>query len=173
MPRTESTAQLPAAVAEFLAGRRIAVAGVSRDPKQTANAIYRKLRDSGYEVVPVNPRAPEAEGVRCFPSLAAVPGELDGVVVVTAPAAAAAVVRDAHARGIRRLWFHRSFGAGSVSPEALALCAELGIEPIVGGCPFMYLAPVDFGHRCMRWWLARSGRVPVVEAAAPAAREAP
>ncbi|MBZ0089879.1 MAG: CoA-binding protein, partial [Thermoanaerobaculia bacterium] len=55
MTRPASTSQLPAAVAEFLQGRRIAVAGVSRDPKQTANVVFRKLRDSGYEVVAVNP----------------------------------------------------------------------------------------------------------------------
>jgi hypothetical protein len=24
----------------------------------------------------------------------------------------------------------------------------------------MYCAPVDFGHRCMRWWLRWQGRVP-------------
>lgn len=160
MSRSTASPQLPAAVAEFLQGRRIAVAGVSRDPKQTANVVFRKLRDSGYEVVAVNPRATEVEGVRCWASLADVPGEVDGVVLVTPPAAAAAVVRDAHARGIRRLWFHRSFGDGSVAPEALDLCAELGLAPIVGGCPLMYCGPVDFGHRCLRWWLARRGRVP-------------
>jgi len=160
MPRPASTSQLPAAVADFLQGRRFAVAGVSRDPKETANLVFRKLRDSGYEVVAVNPRATETEGVPCYPSLAEVPGEIDGVVAVTPPAAAIGVVRDAHARGVRRIWFHRSFGDGSVSPSALELCAELGLEPIVGGCPLMYCAPVDLGHRCMRWWLARRGRVP-------------
>jgi hypothetical protein len=34
-------------VAEFLRGLRIAVAGVSRDPKSAANAIFRRLRASG------------------------------------------------------------------------------------------------------------------------------
>jgi predicted CoA-binding protein len=35
---------LPEPVAEFLRGKRIAVAGVSREPAQPANAVYRKLR---------------------------------------------------------------------------------------------------------------------------------
>jgi predicted CoA-binding protein len=34
------------------------VAGVSRDSRQAANAIYRKLRASGFEVVPVNQPPP-------------------------------------------------------------------------------------------------------------------
>lgn len=151
---------LPDAVATFLSGRRFVVAGVSREGKLPANAIFRKLRASGYEVIPVNPNASELEGATCYPDLAAVPGPVDGVVVATPPAAAEGVVRQAAARGIRRIWFHRSFDQGSVSEAAVAACSELGIEPIVGGCPLMYCAPVDLAHRCFRWWLARTGRVP-------------
>jgi predicted CoA-binding protein len=55
--------RVPESVSEFLTGKRFAVAGVSRSGKQPANAIFKKLRDSGYEVVPVNPKAVEIEGV--------------------------------------------------------------------------------------------------------------
>ena len=48
---------------------------------QAANAIYRKLCNSGFDVLPVNPNAAEAEGVRCYPNLASIPGTIDGVVV--------------------------------------------------------------------------------------------
>jgi hypothetical protein len=34
------------------------------------------------------------------------------------------------------------------------------VEPIVGGCPLMYCQPVDFAHRCFRWWLRWQHRVP-------------
>jgi hypothetical protein len=61
--------RIPSTVAEFLAGKRFAVAGVSRQPQQVANAIYRKLCSSGLEVIPVNPNAAEVEGVRCYPDL--------------------------------------------------------------------------------------------------------
>jgi CoA binding domain len=50
---------LDEAANEFLARRRIAVAGVSRDTKQPANLIYRRLRDTGHEVFAVNPSAEE------------------------------------------------------------------------------------------------------------------
>ncbi len=152
--------ELPEQVERFLAGRRFAVAGVSRQKSEAANAIFRKLVAAGYEVVPVNPKSSEVEGVPCFPDLAAVPGELDGVVVATPPDAAVEVVRQAAARGVPRVWFHRSFGAGSVSEEAMSAARAAGLDCVVGGCPLMYVAPVDIGHRCMRWWLARGGRVP-------------
>ena len=51
---------------EFLAQHRIAVAGVSRDAKQPANLIYRRLRDTGHEVFAVNPNAGEVEGDPCY-----------------------------------------------------------------------------------------------------------
>ena len=58
---------VPESVAAFLKGRRFAVAGVSRQPGQSANAICRRLKQSGYEVYPVNPRAAQVEGTTCYP----------------------------------------------------------------------------------------------------------
>jgi predicted CoA-binding protein len=153
-------ASVPVRVAEFLRGRRIAVAGVSREAGQAANAVYRKLRDAGYEVFPVNPNAAQVEGVPCHPDLASIPGPLDGVVVATHPEVSAELVRACGERGVARVWLHRSFGEGSVSAAAIRECEARDIQCIVGGCPLMYCAPVDFGHRCMRWWLRRQGRVP-------------
>jgi predicted CoA-binding protein len=151
---------LPPSVDAFLKGRRLAVAGVSRQSAQPANAIFRRLKASGYEVYPVNPNAAQVEGTDCYPDVAAVPARLDGVVVVTPPAAAAQVVRQCHDAGVPRVWFHRSFGEGSVSAEAVRECQGLGIDCIVGGCPMMFCEPVDMAHRCMRWWLQRRGTVP-------------
>jgi predicted CoA-binding protein len=153
--------RLPVSVASFLGGRRFAVAGVSRDSRQAANAVYRKLRASGYEAIPVNPVAKELEGAPAYPDLGAIPGRIDGLVIATHPDVSASLVRQCAESGIGRVWLHRSFGQGSVSEEAVQECARLGVECIVGGCPLMYCEPVDLAHRCMRWWLARRGRVPV------------
>ena len=152
--------QPPDVVTTFLKGRRFAVAGVSRSGSQAANAVFRKLKASGYEVFPVNPKASEVEGVRCFADLRSIPATLDGVVIATAPAASVDIVRQCAERKIPRVWFHRSFGDGSVSDEAVRSCNAAGIQSIVGGCPLMFCDPVDFGHKCMRWWLQRQGRVP-------------
>jgi len=153
-------AKIPDSVAAFLQGRRIAVAGVSRDPGQPANAIFRRLKSSGYEVFPINPQAEKVEGVACYRDLAAVPGPMDGVMIVTAPGASVGIVRQCADLGIRRVWFHRSIGDGSVSQDAVKECAARGIDAIVGGCPLMFCEPVDIGHKCMKWWFQRQGRVP-------------
>lgn len=152
--------RLPTPVADFLSGHRFAVAGVSRNPAQAANAVYRKLKAAGYQVVPVNPNATEAEGVTCYPDLLSIPGPVDGLLFAAHPGVAPQLVRQCAKRGIQHVWFHRSFGQGSVSDEAVEACRAGGIHCIVGGCPLMYCDPVDVGHKCMRWLLGLRGRVP-------------
>ncbi len=152
--------RIPEQVARFLSGRRFAVAGVSRRRGQAANAVFHKLRNFGYDVFPINPNTPEVEGVRCFSDVGALPVPVDGVVIATHPNVAAAVVRQCADHGVKRVWLHRSIGAGSVSAAAICDSEARGIECIVGGCPLMYCEPVDPAHRCTRWILGWSGRVP-------------
>ena len=152
--------KIPEVIADFLNGRRIAVAGVSRSGDSAANAVFKKLRSSGYDTFAINPNASQVEGVTCYSNLGSVPGELDGIVVATHPAASVTVVRQAAECGVRRVWFHRAFGQGSVSPEAVEEGARCGLTCIVGGCPLMYCEPVDLGHRCMRGWLRWRGHLP-------------
>ena len=150
----------PQSVAAFLEGKRIVVAGVSRSGASPANAIFRRLRDTGHEVIPVNPNAAEVEGQTCYPDIRSIPGPIDGVMVVTHPSVSPDIARAAVERGVKHIWFHRSFGSGSVSREALQVCRAGGVEPIEGGCPLMYCQPVDRGHRFFRWWLRLRHRIP-------------
>jgi uncharacterized protein len=149
----------PESIALFLRGKRIAVAGVSRNKNQAANAILERLSETGHEVFPVNPNASHVAGRNCYPDLAAIPGDLDGVVIATHPDVSLDIVRQCEERGVKRVWFHRSFGKGSVSDEAVHACESAGIDAIVGGCPLMYSGGVDVAHRCFRWWLEHTGRI--------------
>jgi predicted CoA-binding protein len=147
------------AVEEFLAQRRIAVAGVSRSSMQAANAIYRKLRKVGYEVFPVNPNADEVEGDRCYPDLRSIPDGVDGVVVATHPEVTPRIVQECVDLGIPRVWMHRSFGQGSVSEEAIRIGEDARLTVIPGGCPMMFCKP-DIAHRCVRWIMKLTGGLP-------------
>jgi predicted CoA-binding protein len=148
------------AAEEFLAQKRIAVAGVSRDTKQPANLIYRRLRDTGHEVFAVNPRAAEVEGDRCYATVTDIPGGVDGVVVVTPQAAVPTVVADCAEAGVPRVWLHRGVGPGSSSDEGVRMCRERGIAVIAGGCPNMFAATSDGGHRMMCRVLQATGKIP-------------
>jgi predicted CoA-binding protein len=91
------------AAEDFLSQKRIAVAGVSRDGKQPANLIYRRLRDTDHQVFPVNPNAQDVEGDHCFSSVTAIPDGVDGVVIVTPPEAALDVAGDCARAGVARV----------------------------------------------------------------------
>ena len=153
-------ATLKQAVDDFLAQKRIAVVGVSRDPNQAANLVYRTMRKAGYEVFAVNPNADEVEGDPSYHDLATVPGAIDAAVVATPSAASESVSRECAERGISRVWLHRSFGQGRVSPDAAEFCHENGVTVIDGGCPMMFLPGTDIGHKCMRFVLNVTGRLP-------------
>ena len=158
-----STATLDAKVHDFLAQKRIAVAGVSRNHSHhpAANLIYQRLKTTGHDVFAVNPQMQSFEGDRCYPSLASIPGGVDGVVIVTRPSLTERIVRDCSDAGVHRVWMHQSLGKGSsVSPEAVAYCQEHDISVIAGACPMMYGDGVDFGHTCMRWILKFTGGLP-------------
>ena len=145
---------------EFLAQHRIAVAGVSRDAKQPANLIYRRLRQTGHQVFAINPSAETVEGDPCYANVGAVPDGVDGVVIVTPSDQAVGIVEDCHAAHVPRVWLHRGIGVGSSSDEAVRLCHERGISVIPGGCPNMFGATSDGGHKCLRVMLTASGKVP-------------
>ncbi len=146
---------------DFLAQKRIAVAGVSRAPAtHGANGVYRRLKERGYEVFAVNPNAETVEGDRSYPDLRSIPGGVDGVVIATAPARAEAIARQCKELGIRRVWMHHGPAATSVSADAVDFCERNGIAAIAGGCPLMYAPTSDTAHRCMRWVLERTGAVP-------------
>lgn len=150
-------------VDDFLAQHRIAVAGVSHDNSHhpAANLIYDRLKKTGHDVFAVNPTMQSFEGDRCYPSVQSIPGGVDGVVIITRPETTERVVQDCGEAGVHRVWMHESLAKGSsVSAKAVEYCRQHDISVIAGACPMMFGDGVDFGHKCMRWLMSVSGRMP-------------
>jgi len=149
------------AASEFLAQKRVAVTGVSRNPgSHGSNAVYQRLRQRGYQVFAVNPNADKVEGDECFHDLRSIPGGVDAVVIATRPEAAEATMHECADLGIKHVWMHRSFGSGSVSQTATTWGREHGIRVIDGGCPLMFGPTADAGHKVMRFVFTLTGKVP-------------
>ena len=158
-----NTMTLDMKVHDFLAQKRIAVAGVSRANSHhpAGNLIYHRLKKTGHDVFAVNPHMQTFEGDRCYPDLQSIPGGVDGVVIITRPEATERIVHDCGEAGVRRVWMHQSLAKGSsVSPAAVEYCRQHDISVIAGACPMMYGAGVDFGHTCMRLLMKLSGGLP-------------
>src|SRR5262245_8730009 len=116
------------AAAAFLANRRVAVTGVSRKPEtHGSNAVYRRLRERGYEVFAVNPNAERVEGDRSYPDLRSIAGGVEAVVIATRPELAEGAMRECVELGIKHVWMHRGAGAGSVSAAATRYGRDHGV----------------------------------------------
>lgn len=66
--------------------RTIAIIGASTDRKKYGNKAVRAFRDGGWTVYPVNPKAPEIEGLKNYASISDVPGPIDRVSMYVPPA---------------------------------------------------------------------------------------
>jgi uncharacterized protein len=138
-------------VDDFLDQDRLAFVGVSHEPKEFSAAVYRELKQHGYDLHPVNPHATEIDGDPCVADVAALPDGIDGAIVMVPAVASAGVVQECVDRGIPRVWLHRGAGPSSVSDEAVALCREHGIEVVDGACPMMFMEDASWFHRVHRW----------------------
>ena len=144
------------AVDEFLAQRNLAIVGVSRGGKKFGNTIYKELRAKGYHVIPINPHTATIEDDLCYPSVAAVPESVDGVVIVVPPEETDKIVREADAVGIRRIWMQQ----GAESETAIQFCEEREMTVIHGECILMFAEPVAWYHKPHRWIWSLLGKLP-------------
>ena len=118
------------AVRRMIAGKRIAVVGLSDDPTRASHGVASYLLSAGKEIIPVNPNLQTVMGLKCYPSLEAVPGAIDVVDVFRRPEFCPEVVRSAVAVGAKGVWLQ----AGIVSPEAERIARDAGIDFVQDRC---------------------------------------
>ena len=147
-------------IEDFLARKRLAIVGVSRNPKDFSRGLLRELRRRGYEMVPVNPHAAELDGQPCFARVQDIAPPVDGALVMTLPEMTDNVVRDCAVAGITRVWMHRAVGKGAVSQTAVDFCHHNGIRLVSGFCPYMFLPNAEFFHRLHGFFKKLAGKFP-------------
>ena len=143
-------------VDEFLAQKNIAVVGVSRKKTKFGNAIYRELKQKGYNVYPVNPNMNSLDGDTCYPDLLSISSNVDAVVINVPPAQTEKVVREANEAGIKKVWLQQ----GSQSDEAVKYCEENGIDCVSNECILMFVQPSALIHRAHKWVWSVLGKLP-------------
>jgi predicted CoA-binding protein len=115
----------------FLTKKNVfAVVGASRDPRKYGYQVYKDLKNAGYEVYPVNPKAQEILGDKCYPSLENLSIKPDVVDVVVPPEVTEQVVETCKKLGIKKVWMQ----PGSESGDAIKFCEENGIQIVHGMC---------------------------------------
>lgn len=147
MPDREATA---VQIADFLSCKRLALAGVSRNPRDFSRRLMQDLIVRGYEILPVNPNLDAVEGVRCFPRLTGIHPAPETALLMTSTEFLPQLATDCAISGVKRVWLLASAGDKALRRKAITILEENLIEVIDGQCPYMFLHQTAFPHRLHR-----------------------
>jgi len=134
------------AIDRFFQSGCYAIAGVSRQGNKTGTAFFMEMQRKGFKVMGVNPHMKELSGQPCFPTVEALPDEVDALITTVKPDQTLSLVQAAEKKGIKNIWMQQ----GSQSKEAIAFCEEKGMNLIYKECLMMYCEPVDSIHKFHR-----------------------
>lgn len=147
-------------IENFFAQKRIALVGISRNPKDLSAMLFQELQRCGYEVIPVNPHASAVLGHPCFARVQDIQPPPTAALLMTSSQVTDSVVADCAQAGIRHIWMHRAGGKGAVSAKAVAFCQEHNMQVVPGQCPFMFLPGSGGVHSLHGFFRKITGRYP-------------
>lgn len=133
-------------IQKFMAPKKLAIAGVSRNPKKFGGSIFTELKNKGFDLYPINPNADEIQGVKCYKSVADLPADVKHLHIVTRKNETAAVVAEAVKKGMEMIWIQQS----SDTPEAIKIAEDAKIQLISHKCIMMFSEPVNSVHKFHR-----------------------
>lgn len=108
----------------------IAVVGLSDQTDRTSYMVAQAMQNRGYRIIPVNPKASEILGEKCYPSLQDIPEPVDIVNVFRRSEYCADVAREAAKISAKVLWLQQ----GVINDEAAAIANEHGMIAIMDRC---------------------------------------
>ena len=111
----------------------IAMVGASPDKTKFSYGVLRVLHETGYDIIPVNPRPglEEIRGLKVYPSLADVDRPVDMVEVFRKPEDLYGVAEEAIAIRAKVLWGQ----IGVVDHKAARLAEGAGLKVVMDRCP--------------------------------------
>jgi uncharacterized protein len=140
----------------FLAPRKFALAGVSRNPKKFGFMAFKDLKEKGFEIYPVHPDADEINGVKCYRSVSDLPADVRHLVSMVPKDQTFDTVNKALERGIRNIWIQQM----SETQEAIDLALEKNAGLVMKTCILMHASPVKGGHLFHRGLMKIFGLLP-------------
>lgn len=139
-------------IEKFLEPKKIAVAGVSRNPKKFGHMVFSELKKKGYALFPINPLASDIDGEKCFSSVSELPPDVKHLLMLTPKNETDQVLRKAISHGITHVWVQQM----SETKDTFRIASESQVELILKKCIFMFAAPVTgihkFHHTLAKWF---------------------
>ena len=113
--------------------KTIAMVGASPDKTKFSYGVLRVLHETGYDMIPINPREGlnEIRGLRVFPSLSSIDRSVDMVNVFRRSEDLIDVAHEAAAIEAKVLWSQ----IGVFSEEAARVAEAAGLKVVMNRCP--------------------------------------
>ena len=113
--------------------KTIALVGASPDKTKFSYGVLRVLHETGYDMMPVNPRPDVAEirGLKVYPNLSSIDRPVDMVEVFRKAEDLPDVAREAASIGAKVLWGQ----IGVKHPEAAKTAEDAGMKVVMDRCP--------------------------------------
>jgi predicted CoA-binding protein len=108
-----------------------AIVGLSSNERRAAYRVAEVLQRFGKRIVPVHPKAETVHGEQGYPSLDAIPFDVDVVDVFVNSDLAGAVADEAVAKGAKAVWFQ----LGVLDEGAYERTRDAGLEMVMDRCP--------------------------------------
>ncbi|MFC8360231.1 CoA-binding protein [Streptomyces griseorubiginosus] len=123
----------PATIRKILTelGDTWAIVGLSSNQRRAAYGVAGVLQRYGKRIVPVHPKAETVHGEQGYPSLAAIPFDVDVVDVFVNSDLAGPVADEAVAKGAQAVWFQLDV----IDESAYARTRAAGLEMVMDRCP--------------------------------------
>ena len=113
--------------------KTIAMVGASPDKTKFSYGVLRVLHETGYDMIPVNPKPEitEIRNLKVYPNLSSIDRPVDMVEVFRKPEDLYGVAEEAIAIGAKVLWGQ----IGVINHEAARLAEEAGLKVVMNRCP--------------------------------------
>lgn len=143
-------------IEKFFGPQKMAIAGVSRNPKKFSTSVFNELRKKGIDAVPVNPHTDNINGAKCYRKLSDVPEEYRQLLIMTPKSQTDNVFTDALNAGYKNVWIQQM----SDTETSVQLGKEHLDNFIYGKCIMMFALPVKGIHAFHRGIVKLFGRLP-------------
>jgi predicted CoA-binding protein len=139
---------------KFFDNKKVALAGISRNPGKFGNAVFKELRQKGFEVYPLHKEIDTFEGVQCYRRVGEIPAEVESLIIAVRPDEAAKIVEDTRNSPIKRIWFQQ----GSNFTKVVETARGMGRETFSKKCVLMYAPQATSIHKFHQFLAKMFGR---------------
>lgn len=139
-------------ISDFINDKKVAIVGVSRNPKKFGHVVYSTLKSKGYDVYPINPNIDMIEDTKSYESISKIDNSVRNIIIITPKKETEKIVNQIVELKdkFQNVWIQQ----GSDTPIAIEMLGKHNINFVKGQCILMYAEPngIHKFHQTIAKW---------------------